>query len=415
MKKNTIVFDGGSYDYLMRANGFSCGLNMPPALSGESTFGLPPYAKRMPYLVDKYPACPDNWMRSEGKIKSYFVPVLEDHGMWLDFNENSYNKRHVAIVISIQGVNPITGLPCRDAHLEQYVEECPKHNIKFGPDRYCKKCDYKWPKQNYITTTTTPTGSLWLDGFRSVDGIVRQYILTAEKMRGVATNVKGVGKDRVYAIGLSFFLSKEKKPEPKIIEHVRGTFFSPCYTGTKWLTKNIINEVDDNDADSYLDMNDVNAGGKILYGDSRTNKNVYLDSASINVCSSSSSSVESASSASNEPIERLCAPRTRSVKTKGVRIQSIVANADDVTNSCTTKIPIQKIAQTKKLEVGAGAKIRQSIYDDCEKLDYWHDEPENIICISYCEEKDAKKIIESGEVEINGHAEGFLKEIPVGN
>ena len=163
----------------------------------------------MPYLVDKYPACPSDWMRSEGIIKSYFVPVVEGHGMWIDFNENDNNNHHVAIVISIQGINPITGLPCQDAQLEQYIEECPKHKIKFGPDRFCKKCDFKWPKQNYICTTGTPHGNFWLDGFKAANGIVRQYILTAEKMRGVASNI--IGKDRVYAIGISFFLSKEKK------------------------------------------------------------------------------------------------------------------------------------------------------------------------------------------------------------
>jgi len=65
-KKKEINFDGSCQDYLMRNNKLTCGFNMPEALSGESSFGLPPYNKRMPYLVDEYPACPQNWMRSEG-------------------------------------------------------------------------------------------------------------------------------------------------------------------------------------------------------------------------------------------------------------------------------------------------------------------------------------------------------------
>jgi len=172
--QNSIRFSGATRDYLMRNNGFSVGFNMPPALSGEEIKTLPPYNKRMHFLVDKYPACPKDWLRSEGIVKSFFVPVVEGSGMWFDFNDNESHTHHVAIVISVQGVNPITGMPCNDAQLEQYIEECPKHKIKFGPDRYCSKCDYKWPKQNYITTTGTPRGHFWLDGFRTAEGIIRQ-------------------------------------------------------------------------------------------------------------------------------------------------------------------------------------------------------------------------------------------------
>ena len=113
-KKNNkkISFDGSGYydDYYMRNNEFGCGFNTPEALEGEDAFKLPPYAKRRAFLVDEYPACPENWMRSEGRLKSFFVAVQEDKGMWLDFNECSNHTHHVAIVISIQGVNPITGL-----------------------------------------------------------------------------------------------------------------------------------------------------------------------------------------------------------------------------------------------------------------------------------------------------------------
>ena len=222
MKKSKINFDGSTRNYLMRSGNFSCGFNMPDALKGEEIHNLPPYAKRMPFLVDEYPSCPDNWMRSEGTTTSYFIPVEEGKGMWLDFNNNQSHTHHVAIVVSIQGINPVTGLPCNDAQLEQYIEECPKHKIKFGPNRYCKECDYKWPKQNYICSTGTPSGTLWLDGFRTVEGIVRQYILTEEKMRGVASNI--IGKDRVFAIGISFFISPNNPTEAPIIATIDAFF-----------------------------------------------------------------------------------------------------------------------------------------------------------------------------------------------
>jgi hypothetical protein len=337
----------------MRNNGFSVGFNMPDALSGDRTFGLPPYAKRLSYLVDKYPACPKDWMRSEGIVKSFFLPVIDGKGMWLDFNENESHTHHVAIVVSVQGVNPITGMPCKDAQLEQYIEECPKHKIKFGPDRYCKKCDYKWPKQNYITTTATPRGTLWLDGFRTVEGVVRQYILTAEKMRGVASNI--IGKDRVYAIGLSFFVSKEKRPKQADLNILRS--ISNYSVSMEWGEHSL----------KPLDF-------------TYTTDDIPNNSETKLSCSTSAMYSEI-----SEP--RICTK----VMTSSMR--SI---------------------QTTKLEVGAGAKINQFVYDDPEKLDFWHDKPESIICINYATEDECARILEEGEINIEGHKEGYLKEIPFG-
>ena len=368
--KNT-NFDGSAKNYLMRNNGFSVGFNMPDALEGDRTFSLPPYAKRMPYLVDKHPACPKDWLRSEGIVKSYFVPVIEGKGMWLDFNENENHTRNVAIVVSVQGINPITGMPCKDAQLEQYTEECPKHKVKFGPDRYCSKCDYKWPKQNYIATNATPRGQLWLDGFRTVEGVVRQYILTAEKMRGVASNV--IGKDRVYAIGLSFFVSKDKKPV-RIGSELRGVttggiiynqpmFFSPVHTPVNWGSSPGITTTEcDNTAKGTLSLSSSGTKGSQWH------------------------TVKS----------KKCS------KSAGVQYDS-------------ASISFARSIQTTKLEVGAGAKINQSVHDDPEKLEFWHDKPESIICINYATENEVMKIIEQGEVNIEGHKEGFLKEVPVGN
>ena len=381
-KKKTLNFDGSCFDYHMRNGRFAIGLNMPPAIKGGGVHGLPPYAKRMSYLVDEYPACPDSWMRSEGRTKSFFVPVLEDAGMWLDLNENFDHTHHVAVVLSIQGVNPITGLPCKDVQMEQYIDECPKHKIPFGPDRYCKKCDYKWPKQNYICTTGTRWGHLWLDGFRSIDGMVRQYILTAEKMRGVASNI--IGKDRVYAIGASFFLSKDKKPEPKDYSVLRGIsgvtktvtgggiiyeqphFFSPVHTPINW-------------CGTSTDWNEnTNASDSML----------LKCSESLNRVSCSATGSEHGTYTRYEKDTR---SKARIVSYRGA------------------------IPETKKLEIGAGANIRQTVSDDPERLDFWHSDPEAIICVNYCTEIDATKIIEYGKVNIEGHKEGFLKSVPVGN
>jgi len=211
----------GGPDCVMKINGLTCTLNMPKTLKQhfgadmkEVAQGLPPYAQRKAFVVDEYPACPDNWIRGSATEASYFVPVLGEHGLWLDFNNNHSHTHHVAVLISIQGINAITGQKTDKMRLEQYRTKCPIHNIDFGHERYCKQCGYKWDAQNYLAGNATPRGYLWLDGFRAEDGVTRQFVFTKEEMRGIAAQI--IGQDRVFAIGIAFFLSKELKPAPVV-------------------------------------------------------------------------------------------------------------------------------------------------------------------------------------------------------
>jgi hypothetical protein len=212
---------------------------MPEALKtrtdehgNEVANGLPPHCPIDAHVVDEYPACPDTWMHGSSKASSYFLGVEEGRGMWLDFTGNSYGHKHdVAIVVSVQGVNPITGQQQRGLNLEQYRNQCPVHKVDFKQDRFCPKCKYSWPAQNYLATTTNHP--LWIDGFRTADGKVHQYIMTADEQRGVAAQV--IGDDRVYAIGVAFYLSKEEKPQPKYTSY-RSNDIIPC-------SENVIHEV----------------------------------------------------------------------------------------------------------------------------------------------------------------------------
>jgi len=444
-------------DYLMNSNGFYVGFNMPEALSsknnGDSEYAnsLPPYARRKAFLVDEYLACPSDWMRSSGRLTSYFVPIQEGKGLWLDFNKNQEKDYHVAIVISIQGVNPITGMPCTDAHLEQYIDTCPKHNEKFGPNRYCDKCGYKWPKQNYISTTGNNVNELWLDGFRTAEGVVRQYILSKEDTkrikRGVASNI--IGEDRVYAIGLSFFLSKEHKKtefignkrdggnnlfltsssypikKVKLNSPIKGSgqvkldydyqpnFFSPTHTPANW--------------DTYT-----------VCGDS--------DNVISNTCTSYCAPSAAAAACPDDDMVKSTPTPTKGAKwsktksSKGARLRNISdseESIDDVDKVSTVhSLDLNRYAMTfdsidnadnksycrsvrkvevDKMEVSAGANIKQVVGDDPEPLDFWRKDPESIICVNYASEKACEQIIKSGRTKKSGHKEGFLKEVPVGN
>lgn len=384
-------------DYWMQSNGMYCGFNMPEALvskkDGEAEFsqGLPPYNKRKFYLSDEYPAVPKNWVPSEGRKTSYFVPVKENQGMWLDFNKNCNHKYEVAIVISVQGINPITGMPCKDAGLEQYIDTCPKHNIKFGPHRYCEKCDYKWPKQNYICTTGTPNGNLWLDGFRTADGVVRQYILTMDKIKGVAANI--LKEERVFAVGISFFLSVNPKPVVQQTSYFRshgsyGSFYdsyTPDLIGGQIDRLAYISDISDN-------------------------------STSISCCTPSGAGT-STEMGTDDTRGRIGYKYKLSSKCgKTGQSKGIITNDSAQILTCSKQIVNSiKSVNVKKVEIGAGANIDQQVCDDPEPLEFWRKEPESLILINYCLESDCEKILSKGKISLEGHKESFLKDIPTGN
>lgn len=367
---------------------------MPLALKSRVVEGdefaqaLPPYARRPAFLVDKYPACPKDWMRSTGNVSSYFVPIKSDHGMWLDFNriETPY---HLAVVVSVQGVNAITGLPCEDANLQQYVENCPKCKEAFGHERFCKKCGYKWPKQNYIATTAQPLGQMWIDGFRAVDGAVRQYILTAEKARGVAAYI--IGQKRVFAVGMSFFLSKEQRPEPpKVIreDHYHKSVFFEHYDPPVEYMKF------DKDSSGSLPPD----GTWITCSD----------------CSSNGSSGNTHTFTAHHKFNLISTADC--MDASGVSVRSIgvgksASASRQMVNSTRSAQPVS----VTKLEVGAGAKIDQKIHDDPYDLTFWNDHPAGVILVNYVLEDECRKILSAGEEDVEGHGDGFLKDVPVGN
>jgi len=382
----------------MSSNGFYCGFNTPNAKTNENDKSLPEYAWRKAFQRDEYPACPRNWMQSEGTMASYFVGVPKGKGMWFDFNKNSEHSHDVAIVVSIQGINPITGLPCHDPNLEQYLETCPKCNKKFGANRHCDGCGYKWPKQNYIATTAQPNGQLWLDGFRTADGVVRQYIFTDDVMKGVAANI--IGKDRVFAVGISFFISKDKKRVP-VYSAMRGMDMS-----TNWISVQKCSSTD------VLDMD--------LLGSS---------SSSSSSCSSTSSlsSAPQFYSPVHVPINWQIPPKKNATRSKmdadlsqALSQLAQTNNDPNLTITCSHTFDLKDLnavghIETSHIEVGAGTSIDQQIYDDPENLDYWREVPESMIIVNYALEDEVLKIIGAGRKEKTTKENGFLNGIPVGN
>jgi hypothetical protein len=458
MKVKKTKFDTHRWDeYLMNVNHCKVGVNMPaahPSLGKgetEKVHGLPNYHRRRAFLVDEFPACPTNWLRSNGRTKSYFVPVIDGNALWLDFNKCLEDiPQHVAIVISVQGVNPVTGLPCKDAQLEQYKDECPKHKKPFGPDRLCKDCGHKWPKQNYIASTGTPEGWLWLDGFRAEDGVVRQYVLTKETARGVANAI--AGENRVFALGISFFLSKEKRPERPVssprseswgtkgLMVGSGLLGSPGPAGAcgspgvdVWVT----------DHSGPVDGLKYGHGSShVTWGSSITDGALYEKSIENSTGKKETyegkpskappgSIMRSMSAKKSSGMKLSYTPESTPDKTPD-KMCFMSMNAG-VADMATDDIPVEEAApvavaagptsygasintvHVESMEVAAGARIDQQVYDDPQNLDYWQSEPEGIIVINYCSEAEAEAIIAQGRVDLKGSPEGFLKNVPTGN
>lgn len=334
-------------------------LNLPNAVpmvkdvnGKEVPSGLPPYARTMAYAVDEYPACPTSWMNGSDIASSYFAPVEAGKGMWLDFNGCHHHNHEVAVVISVQGVNPISGQKQDVMRLEQYKTNCPIHDKAFKQDRFCEDCGFKWPAQNYLATTGTPHGQFWIDGFRSENGQVRQYIFTEEEAKGVASQL--IGDDKVYAIGIAFYLSKEKKKVKPELEP------EPRYAFTAAMGKPMA---------SYGAMGGIPDKAE----------GIVSKTLSTNSILRSSSSVETPTS------------------------KSLFAGTADVGEDCDCReelcadIEIDEIVLDKKLEVGLGSSINQEVNKDTEELDFWQDKPAGFIYINYCTKDQCEKILAAGK------------------
>lgn len=345
----------------MTVNGLACTLNLPPALKSkhgadgeEQDWGLPPYGQRPAFNVDEFDkACPVSWMRGDAKSSSYFVPVKSEHGLWLDFNGNLGHTHHLAVRVSMQGVCAITALVTKDRmRLEQYREKCPKHDLVFGAERFCKDCNFKWPAQNYLASTGTPNGLFWLDGFRAKDGRVRQFVFTEETARGVAAQV--IGEDRVFAIGIAFFLSKEPKPLPLPGSHYRGG-----------------HHVGYGHAESIFCLD-----GGLFAG----------DTLSYNAGPVVKGQLESPTTMHGPAVRR----------TRG-------------------SAAVRAFAPVKRLEVAAGARIQQEVYPDPQDLAFWQDEPAGVLYVNYCDEETARAILSQGREDRTARGEGPLAALRVGH
>lgn len=334
----------------------------------EASHGLPTGTSALAYPVDVFPASPSNWMHGSSKASSYFLAVEEEKGMWLNFNYCTKHTHEVAVVVSIQGINPITGQKQEGLSLEQYHDKCPVHKVEFQQDNFCPECKYSWPKQNYISTNVTPSGIFWIDGFRTRDGKVRQYIFSEEEIKGIAA--QSIGKDRVFAIGIAFYVAKEMKPKPEpkdMMRSVTGPAMSGV--GSVWNEgpKKYGSSLGGGTRSSALSMNYDQDDQEVFYKGS-----VDL----------------------------------------GMSSSPVASTGDNTIDEVEGKVEYKEVTPQKRLEIGAGALINQQLYDDTKPIDYWEETPSGMIYINYVDQQTVDEIIAGGCREEK--AEGFMDGMTVG-
>lgn len=195
----------------MEVNGLTVTVHHP-VMDEHRGASLAPGCEWPVYRVADYDngQLPDNWERGEVNQSSYFVGIGSDRELWFDFNANHMNGYEVAVLVSVQRVNALTGKPVEITRLEQYSTVCPIHESPFGEGRFCKECGHTWPHQNYIAGPVQG-GQFWIDGWRALDGKIRQFVFDlAENGTGVAQQI--LGSTRARGIGFAFYLSKNPKP-----------------------------------------------------------------------------------------------------------------------------------------------------------------------------------------------------------
>jgi len=353
----------------MSYKGFNARIMEAERLRGSRTFGLPPGKPLDVYYVDEFLEPKENWMKGPG---AFVVPVIPDKGLWFDWREN--DGRNTAVVPTVKGCNPITGLQTSGFHLEHYEDKCPKHECDFMADRFCPECDYNWPDRNYCSQNP-----LWWDGYRVGDS-VRQFFFTSDQELDIAPRL--IGKENtIPAFGFAFYKPKKiREPEQDVrcVNISLSGGMSPISDSEPLLSS----FSPDFSAGSHL-------GGPISppQFQNKTGLSNYSDlsksmSKDITIVGSSSSGISGALS--------------RKAVLDGVQKDTLSRK------------------ELVEVSIGAGAKIKQSLNKDPYPLESWKEIPSAVMTIYFIFHNEFKELRAKGMRDLSGKSEGMLEGLPVG-
>jgi hypothetical protein len=153
--------------------------NLPPSLATMNAYKVADYKNR----------CPKEW--DEG---AFFVALHDTEALWISFRHSGVP---VAVLVGAGGINALTG----------------------------EKLGTKLEKDNYLVTPPQP----WLDGWKSNDGCVYQFVATPYKQgEGVTVAEQLIGAEsKTGAIGLAVFEPKDIRALKPVSKPIEGYGDSP--------------------------------------------------------------------------------------------------------------------------------------------------------------------------------------------
>jgi hypothetical protein len=384
--------------------GFFAKIMEAERLVGDLTFGLPPGTPLEVYHADAFKSYPENWMKGPGV---FVVPVKPNKGLWFDWRDNDSNN--TAIIPTVKGCNPITGLQTTGFHLEKYETKCPKHGCDFKAERFCIECGYKWPDRGYVSGNP-----LWWDGFRS-GGDVRQFFFTEEMMRDVATHM--IGKENtVPAFGFAFYSPKERRASASTITrgsiyHIIGLEpkFNYLTTSTQYYSSDCTTK---SVSKGFPTLGALGSFGEIkskglLSERSRSAKR----SRSANHINNDSFHVNDGDTPMGYCCDALAVPCAGGA--------SANVTLDESSTSMEYPLPDALLERSvyvpkKEVAVGAGAKIRQELPVDSYALDSWRDTPDSVMTIYFVFQEEFLKMAAAGFNDFKDCKDGMLSGLPIG-
>ncbi len=376
---------------VMECNGFYASI-MKADKKKKDEYGLP-LGMPIPCLpVDYLKERPDFWIGGYG---SYVCAVDSDWGLWFNFQHNNY--KNSSVVVSVKGMNPLTGQRIEGLGLQQYKECCPAHKTKFKHKRLCEKCGFEWPEQNYISDPSP----FFLDGFRTSDGKVRQFYFTEDMAKSIPELV--IGKDdTVPAFGFCFYNLKDMKnnyengnrlKNKKAEEHFRKDIQTLASYGTY-------------SVDSGTTYHGYSGYSGCL--NLKRKRSKYGGSASAGgpitamyskCCEISDFTIGSSADFSSAPIAMAASPFE--VKTSGIIIPE-------------SKKRISRSFKSAEVGIGAGEEIDQTFSGDRRSVDVWQDKPASIFRIYFVFQEEFERYVKAGLNVLKSEKEGILAGCPVG-
>lgn len=387
--------------YVMQHQGFFARIMKARKLFGSGPHSLPPGNPVDVYPVDAFKEPLSSWISGPG---NYVVPVDPDWGLWFDWTKNDWTN--TAVLLSIKGMNPITGQRTNGFALERYIERCPIHDKPFKDGLFCEECNFKWPDQNYVTYPN----KLWWDGFRTSDGKVRQFFFTEDLAKSIPELVIGK-EDTVPAFGFAFF--KPKKPRESIIQtHMNETFKQPIFMSN--VSKN------------YVVLDSMSKSFDTLYESSCSEsadmscdepKPMTLSAGTLKKSTTKSSSNLRGLLRSCNVSNTIGQPLKKSVSAYYSAPVAGGASCDcesSVNFSDSELVQPEQKRLTTEVGVGAGAEIIQNLTVDPLNVSDWNDKPDSVMRLFFVFVDQFNMIKEKGMKDLTGEKEGFLSGLPVG-